>query len=102
MFWKMKDGRPESRYDLLQKDDEPGETSFSTSSIDVSLISEQMVVNPPSSRTISKRLAFSIIGLLGVVIVIMAFLLGERRAWHPKTPVPDCKPWLIRILASIN
>jgi hypothetical protein len=91
MFWKKKDGRPEARYDLLQKDDESGETSFSSSRIDVSLISEQMVANTPSSCTISKRLAFLIIGLLGTIIVIMAFLLGKQTAWHPKTPVPDCK-----------
>jgi hypothetical protein len=102
MFWRKKDGRPESRYDLLQKDDESGEMCFSSSSIDVSLMSEQMVANTPSSCTFSKRLAFSIIGLLSTVIVIMAFLLGKQTAWHPKTPVPDCKSLVDTHLSSIN
>jgi hypothetical protein len=90
IFWKKKDGRPESRYDLLRKDDESGEKSSSRSSVDVSLMSDQLVVNPTSSCTISRRLAFSIIGLLSVVIMIMGFFLAKQTAWNPKTPVPDC------------
>jgi hypothetical protein len=100
MFWKKKDGGPESRYDLLQKDDESGETSFSSSSIDVSLISEEMAAKAQSSRTISKGLAFSIFGLLGAVILTLLYLLGSQTAWHPKSPVPDCKLLVNTQLAS--
>jgi hypothetical protein len=102
MFWKKKGGGAESRYDLLQKDDESGEASFSGSSIDVSLISEQMVTNAQSSCTISKGLAFFIFGLLGAVIVTILFLLGNQIAWHPKSPVPDCKLLVDTQLASID
>lgn len=100
-FWKN-EGRPESKYDLLEKDDESGETSFSGSGIDVSLISEQMVANTPSSHSISKGLAFSVISLQGTVILIMAFFLWKQTAWHPNTPVPDCKALVNTYLSGIS
>jgi hypothetical protein len=100
MFWKKRNEMSESRYDLLQKEDESGETSFSSSSIDTSLRSGQIGVNMPSSHTISKELAFSITGLLGTIIVIMVFLLRKQTTWHPKTPVPDCKPLVHAHFAS--
>jgi hypothetical protein len=104
MFWKKmgRGAEAESRYDLLQKDDESGEANFSSSSIDVSLISEQMVINAQSSSTISKGLAFSIFGLLVAVIVTILFLLGNQIAWHPKSPIPDCKLLADTQLASID
>jgi hypothetical protein len=61
-----------------------------------------MVMDPTSSRTIPKRLAFSIIGLLSAVIVIMAFLLAKQTAWNPKTLVPNCMLSVNTQLVSFN
>jgi len=61
-----------------------------------------MVTNAQSSRTISKELPFSIFGLLGAVIVTILFLLGNQTAWHPKSPVLDCKLLVDTQLASID
>jgi hypothetical protein len=86
--WKQNAEHPESRYNLLQKDDESSENGYSSNSVDGSLIPEARA----SSITISRRFAGFIIIIQSAMMMILIYVLFEKAGFQrgPTWPVPDC------------